>query len=126
MNDSGRSVKAAMQFFKLEPDAVLVVHDESDLDFGRLQARLGGGTRRPQRPSLGRRASRHAGLSAPPRRRRPARDVAIRARSPTTCSPISRPDEDPDGLVRDAADAVEVLDAEGLEAAQRAVNTKRS
>ena len=44
MNDSGRSVKAAMQFFKLEPDTVLVVHDESDLDFGRLQARLGGGT----------------------------------------------------------------------------------
>ena len=43
MNDSGRSVQAAMQFFKLEPDAVLVVHDESDLDAGRLQARLGGG-----------------------------------------------------------------------------------
>src|SRR5437016_14601886 len=31
MNDSGRSVKAAAQFYKLEPDAVLVVHDESDL-----------------------------------------------------------------------------------------------
>src|SRR4051794_16361860 len=44
MNDSGRSVRAAMQFFKLEPDAVLVVHDESDLEPGRLQARLGGGT----------------------------------------------------------------------------------
>src|SRR3954454_19904210 len=44
MNDSGRSVKSAMQFFKLDPDAVLVVHDESDLPFGRLQARLGGGT----------------------------------------------------------------------------------
>ena len=43
MNDSGRAVKAAMQFFKLEPDTVLVVHDESDLDRGRLQARLGGG-----------------------------------------------------------------------------------
>ncbi len=27
MNESGRSVKAAMQFFKLEPDAVLVVSD---------------------------------------------------------------------------------------------------
>jgi peptidyl-tRNA hydrolase, PTH1 family len=43
MNDSGRSVKAAMQFFKLEPDTVLVVHDESDLELGRLQARKGGG-----------------------------------------------------------------------------------
>src|SRR3989440_7083807 len=43
MNDSGRSIKAAMQFFKLEPDTVLVVHDEGDFDLGRLQARLGGG-----------------------------------------------------------------------------------
>src|SRR5579862_4244606 len=43
MNESGRSVKAAAQFFKLEPDAILVVHDESDLEPGRLQARRGGG-----------------------------------------------------------------------------------
>src|ERR1700760_1507008 len=40
MNDSGRSVAAAARFFKLEPRAVLVVHDESDLEAGRLQARL--------------------------------------------------------------------------------------
>src|SRR5713101_8999797 len=32
MNESGRSVGAAMRFFKLEPDAVLVVHDEGDLE----------------------------------------------------------------------------------------------
>src|SRR5215218_8356029 len=43
MNESGRSVKAAAAFFKLEPDAILVVHDESDLEPGRLQARRGGG-----------------------------------------------------------------------------------
>src|SRR5437868_9249902 len=43
MNESGRAVKAAADFFKLEPDAVLVVHDEGDFDLGRLQARLGGG-----------------------------------------------------------------------------------
>src|SRR5919198_4538483 len=43
MNDSGRSVAAARKFFKLEPDAILVVHDEVDLETGRLQARLGGG-----------------------------------------------------------------------------------
>src|SRR5213079_1361759 len=28
MNDSGRSVAGAAQFFKIEPDAILVVHDE--------------------------------------------------------------------------------------------------
>src|SRR6266536_802491 len=43
MNESGRSVGAAARFYKLEPDAVLVVHDEIDLELGRLQARLGGG-----------------------------------------------------------------------------------
>src|SRR5437016_6841059 len=43
MNESGRSVRAAANFFKLEPDAIVVVHDDGDLDFGRLQARLGGG-----------------------------------------------------------------------------------
>src|SRR5205085_8878247 len=32
MNESGRSVGAASSFFKVAPDAVLVVHDESDLE----------------------------------------------------------------------------------------------
>src|SRR3989442_8295930 len=32
MNESGRSVQAAAAFFKVEPDAVLVVHDEGDFD----------------------------------------------------------------------------------------------
>src|SRR5438270_124854 len=43
MNESGRSVQAAARFFKVEPDAILVVHDEGDFDLGRLQARRGGG-----------------------------------------------------------------------------------
>lgn len=43
MNLSGRSVGAALRFFKLDPERLLVVHDEGDFDLGRLQARLGGG-----------------------------------------------------------------------------------
>src|SRR5919202_78379 len=43
MNDSGRSVGAAARFFKVEPEALLVVHDDVDLEPGRLQARAGGG-----------------------------------------------------------------------------------
>ena len=43
MNDSGRSVQPAAAFYKVPLDTLLVVHDEVDLDFGRLQARLGGG-----------------------------------------------------------------------------------
>src|SRR5207244_5955837 len=34
MNESGRSVGGAARFYKLEPDAVLVVHDEIDLELG--------------------------------------------------------------------------------------------
>src|SRR3954451_5026417 len=43
MNDSGRSASAAMRFFKVEPESLLVVHDDVDLEPGRLQARAGGG-----------------------------------------------------------------------------------
>src|ERR687885_2119952 len=43
MNESGRSIAAATRFYKLEPDAILVVHDEGDFELGRLQARIGGG-----------------------------------------------------------------------------------
>ena len=43
MNESGSSIQAAAAFFKLPVGQVLVVHDDVDLDTGRLQARLGGG-----------------------------------------------------------------------------------
>src|SRR5918999_5126412 len=43
MNESGRSLGAAARFFKVEPASLLVVHDDVDLEPGRLQARVGGG-----------------------------------------------------------------------------------
>jgi len=43
MNASGRSVRAATSFFKLLPEALLVVHDELDLPFGELRLKSGGG-----------------------------------------------------------------------------------
>ncbi len=43
MNDSGRSVRAAMSFFRVEVGDVLVVHDELDLEFGALRLKVGGG-----------------------------------------------------------------------------------
>src|ERR671936_1441164 len=43
MNESGRSVSAAARFFKVEPESLLIVHDDVDLEAGRLQVRLGGG-----------------------------------------------------------------------------------
>jgi len=44
MNDSGRSVAAAMRFYKLKPGQVVVVHDELDLKPFKVKAKTGGGT----------------------------------------------------------------------------------
>ncbi len=43
MNLSGNSVGAAARFFKIEPKAVVVIHDELDLAAGKLKAKTGGG-----------------------------------------------------------------------------------
>ncbi|MBN9686840.1 MULTISPECIES: aminoacyl-tRNA hydrolase [unclassified Corallococcus] len=43
MNLSGRSVAEAARFYKIAVQDVLVVHDELDLPFGRLQLKAGGG-----------------------------------------------------------------------------------
>ena len=44
MNLSGRALAQAARFYKVPPADVLVVHDELDLPFGRLQLKQGGGT----------------------------------------------------------------------------------
>src|SRR5207245_1692397 len=44
MNLSGEVVQPAAAFLKIEPDRLLVVHDELDLPFGRMQIKVGGGT----------------------------------------------------------------------------------
>ena len=43
MNDAGRSVSPARGSYKLPLERVLVLHDEIDLPFGEIKARLGGG-----------------------------------------------------------------------------------
>jgi PTH1 family peptidyl-tRNA hydrolase len=43
MNEAGRSVGPARGSFKLDLDRLVVVHDEIDLPFGDIRARLGGG-----------------------------------------------------------------------------------
>ncbi len=43
MNDAGRSVGPARGALKLPLERVLVVHDEIDIPFGEIRARLGGG-----------------------------------------------------------------------------------
>jgi peptidyl-tRNA hydrolase, PTH1 family len=123
MNDSGKSVGAAMRFFKLEPDAVLVVHDEGDFDLGRLQLRLGGGTAGHNGlRSIGRYLKTsdfmrlRVGVGRPERGDpRPLADYVLSDFAPH---------EDAEALVARAADAVETLDADGIERAQAAVNRR--
>jgi PTH1 family peptidyl-tRNA hydrolase len=43
MNLSGESVGAAARFWKVPPGEIVVVHDEIDLEFGRIQVKQGGG-----------------------------------------------------------------------------------
>ncbi len=123
MNESGRSVGAAARFFKVDPDRVLVVHDEGDFDLGRLQLRHGGGL------------AGHNGL----------RSIAAHLKTPDFLRlrigvgrpergdprPLAdyvlsnfEPHDEAEALIARAADAVEQLDAEGVERAQAAVNRR--
>jgi len=121
MNDSGRSVGAAVRFFKVEPEQVLVVHDDVDLEAGRLQARAGGGLAghnglRSLALHLGSQdfLRLRIGIGRPGRGDpRPVADWVL--------SPFS-PEEDAEALVARAADAVETIARDGLEAAQQRFN----
>ena len=121
MNDSGRSVSGAVRFFKAPPETVLVVHDDVDLATGRVQARLGGGLAghnglRSIASALGTQdfLRLRVGVGRPERGdRRPVADYVL--------SPFD-PHDDGEALVARAADAVETLARDGLEATQRLFN----
>jgi PTH1 family peptidyl-tRNA hydrolase len=121
MNESGRSVAAAARFFKAEPSSLLVVHDDVDLDAGRLQARVGGGL--AGHNGL-RSLAQHVGTPEFLRLRvgvgRPGRGDP-RPVSDWVLSDFA-PEDDVESLVARAADAVETMALEGLESAQRRFN----
>jgi len=123
MNESGQSVGAAARFYKLDPDAVLVVHDEGDLERGRMQLRLGGG--------LG----GHNGLKSIASHLKTNDFLRLRVGVGRPGRGDPRPladyvladfeaDDDVDSLVWNAAQAVEKLEAEGIERAQADVNRR--
>jgi peptidyl-tRNA hydrolase, PTH1 family len=121
MNESGRSLSAAARFFKVEPEALLVVHDDVDLEPGRLQARRGGGLAghnglRSIAQALGTQdfLRLRIGVGRPGRGdRRSVSDYVLSN---------FEPDEDVDALVRRSADAVETILRDGLETAQARFN----
>jgi PTH1 family peptidyl-tRNA hydrolase len=123
MNESGRSVGAAARFFKVEPDSVLIVHDEGDFDLGRLELKHGGGL------------AGHNGLRSIAQHLKTQDFLRLRigVGRPERGDPRPladyvlsdfEPHDDPETLIGRAADAVEQLDAEGLERAQARVNRR--
>jgi len=121
MNDSGRSVAAATRFFKVEPESLLVVHDDVDLEPGRLQARAGGGLAghnglRSLAQTLGTQEFLRLRIGVGRPGRGDPRSVADYVLSPFEL------DEDVGALVSRAADAVETVAREGVEAAQQRFN----
>ncbi len=121
MNDSGRSLGAARKFFKVEPGDLLAVHDDVDLDPGRLQARLGGGLAghnglRSIAQALGTNdfLRLRVGVGRPGRGdRRSVADYVLGG---------FEPEIDADALIARAADAVETIARDGVEEAQRRYN----
>lgn len=121
MNESGRSVGPAVRFFKVDPEQLLVVHDEGDFDLGRLQARVGGGLAghnglRSVSKVLGTQefSRLRVGVGRPGCGDR--RDLADYVLSDF------QPEDDAEAVVARAADAVETILREGIEAAQQRFN----
>jgi len=121
MNDSGRSVAAALRATKLPPADLLVVHDHIDLPFGRLRMMEGGGSggHNGLKSITGLVGADYArlrvGVDRPP-----STDPDVVAEF--VLSPFRESRAEVDSLTAAAADAVELwLDA-GLETAANAVN----
>ena len=121
MNDSGRSVAAALRATKLRLPDVLVAHDHIDLPFGRMRMMEGGGSGghngiKSITGLIGRDYVRlRVGVDRPP-----STDPDVVAEY--VLSPFRQSRAEVDALTAAAADAVELwLDA-GLETAANAVN----
>ncbi len=121
MNESGRALQAAARFYKLPAESLVVVHDDVDLETARLQVRRGGGLAghnglRSIAQSLGTPDFLRVRIGVGRPERGDPRPVADYVLSPF------EPETDVETLVARAADAVERLAREGLDAAQRSYN----
>lgn len=121
MNESGRSISAAARYFKVVPESVLVVHDDVDLEVGRLQARLGGGLAghnglRSIAQAMGTKEFLRLRIGVGRPGRGDPRDVAGYVLSPF------EPHEDARSIVARSADAVEAVLVDGLELTQQRFN----
>ena len=123
MNESGRQVGPLAKFYSVPPADIIVIHDELDIDFGRIRLKLDGGEGghnglRSLAAALGTKDFQRVriGNGRPPGRKDPAAFVletfsaTERAEVPTICE--------------QAADATELLIELGLEPAQNRVHAR--
>ena len=121
MNESGSQIGPLAKFYSVRPKDVIVIHDELDIDFGKIRLKQGGGEGghnglRSIANVLGSKGFQRVrvGIGRPPGRKDPADFVldnfnsAERGEIPSICVA--------------AADATELLITAGLEAAQNEVH----
>ena len=121
MNESGRQIGPLAKFYSIATGDVIVIHDELDIDFGKVRLKLGGGEGghnglRSVANALGSKEFQRVriGIGRPPGRKDPAAFVletfnaTERTEVPTLCEL--------------AADATELLIQAGLEPAQNHVH----
>lgn len=122
MNLSGKPVRGLMDYFGVPAENLVVVHDELDLDFGRIKLKRGGSEGGHNGlKSITQHLSGHRdyirvriGVSRPPGRMDSA-DYVLQRFSTQERKEVPQ-------LVSQAADAVEVLIFEGLSTAQNQVH----
>ena len=122
MNDSGQAVAPLVRRFGVTPEQLVIVHDELDLAPAVLRVKVGGGL--AGHNGL-RSIKQHLHDDAFLRVRHRRRQAGVEgAAAPTTCSAGSakRDREQMAVTIEEAADAVELILAEGVEAAMNRYN----
>jgi peptidyl-tRNA hydrolase, PTH1 family len=121
MNESGRHVAALVKFYSVPAADLIVIHDDLDIDFGRIRLKFGGGVAghnglRSVGTGLGTNDFHRVriGIGRPPGRKEPAAFVL------ETFTATERPEVPV--ICEQAADATELLIKLGLEAAQNQVH----
>lgn len=121
MNESGRQVAPLAKFYSVPPSGIIVIHDELDLEFGRVRLKLGGGEGghnglRSVAAALGTKDFLRVriGIGRPPGRKDPAAFVL------ENFTAKERPEVG--AICEQAADAAELLIELGLEPAQNRVH----
>ncbi len=122
MNESGGPVKALMDFYSVDPENLVVVHDELDIDFSTIRLKFGGGDNghnglRSIRKSIGTGDfyRERMGVGRPPGRQDPA-DFVL--------SPFNSTErKDLPSIIDHGVDALEALIMHGLEFAQSRFNS---